>query len=304
MRKGESNFKMRYYTIGVKNSINYKLPLVVFKDNKFFKESYKCFKIIIIEKVIGVFKINTKEEAIIAPQIICLKHTDVISLVRSSDLQIKSIGFYPEIVNERFNFENICNEDLFGEMDKLDLFLLSLFINSNLNIIGLLPDCYNEVLGLYDKLENTLLEQEDEYWPCRSRAILFELLYKLTNIFENQQKDNKASIELINDSSHRILPVISYIKNNYNHEMKIDSLVKQFSYNRTDLYTDFKKAVGIPINRYITRIRLEMACFMLRDTSLPVTEICYLVGFTSYQNFLKQFKKVIKDTPNSYRRNN
>lgn len=288
-------------TIGTKNSMDFRLPIKIFQADRLFSrdEFPICYSVVIVEKGIGVVEINSDKKMLVAPQILCLKPTDSIQMIHSTALQINYISFLPQIINEKFNFNNVLCENSFGPMDKLDLFLLSSFIDHQTNTICLMTDYYNEIFRLHEKLKGTLTEQEDEYWPCRSRAILFELLYKITNIYENLGTND--NFELSNGFSHDILSVISYIKNNYNQAIKIETLVTLFTYNRTSLHSDFKQTVGMSINQYITRIRLDMACLMLRDTNLPIMEIGCKVGFKSYQNFIKQFKKNLLTTPNEYR---
>ena len=64
---------------------------------------------------------------------------------------------------------------------------------------------------------------------------------------------------------------------------------------------EFRATFGETPNRYLQRRRLERAMFMLRQTDLPVTEICLDVGFTSLGTFSRTFRRVVGVTPTTYR---
>lgn len=63
----------------------------------------------------------------------------------------------------------------------------------------------------------------------------------------------------------------------------------------------FKATFGETPHRYLQRRRIERACALLRDTDLPVTEICLAVGFTSLSTFTRTFGVVVGETPTAHR---
>ncbi|KLU09884.1 AraC family transcriptional regulator [Kocuria sp. SM24M-10] len=64
----------------------------------------------------------------------------------------------------------------------------------------------------------------------------------------------------------------------------------------------FAKATGVGFNRTGTRMRLTEACRLLRGTDLPVSDICYRVGFTNLSNINRHFRATTGTTPSRYRR--
>lgn len=63
----------------------------------------------------------------------------------------------------------------------------------------------------------------------------------------------------------------------------------------------FKRVFGQTPHAYLTQKRLERACFLLSRTTIPVTEICFSVGFESLGSFSTLFRKQIGLTPRAYR---
>ena len=64
----------------------------------------------------------------------------------------------------------------------------------------------------------------------------------------------------------------------------------------------FKTFMGVGYKEYLTRIRIERACEMLKTSNLKVYEIASQSGYNDYVSFVKSFKKEIGITPQKYRR--
>lgn len=63
----------------------------------------------------------------------------------------------------------------------------------------------------------------------------------------------------------------------------------------------FVNYTGIPIGKYITRIRMEKAVSLLQKTQIPIKEITEELGYISPNYFTKVFKKIYKQTPSEFR---
>jgi AraC-like DNA-binding protein len=63
----------------------------------------------------------------------------------------------------------------------------------------------------------------------------------------------------------------------------------------------FEAAYGLTPIRYLTRRRVERAQDLLRSANLTVTEICFLVGFSSLGSFSTRFTQLVGETPTAYR---
>ncbi len=64
----------------------------------------------------------------------------------------------------------------------------------------------------------------------------------------------------------------------------------------------FRSATGESISSYITRLRIERCKELLKDSSLPIKEIAFSVGFRNYNYFFTLFKKQTGRTPQEYQR--
>jgi AraC-like DNA-binding protein len=92
------------------------------------------------------------------------------------------------------------------------------------------------------------------------------------------------------------------IDRDYAEQVDVVALAAQAGYSREHFIRVFRAAYGETPGRYRTRRRVERACDLLRSANLTVTEICYLVGFTSLGSFSTRFSEVTGMSPNAYRR--
>jgi len=63
----------------------------------------------------------------------------------------------------------------------------------------------------------------------------------------------------------------------------------------------FKKATGMTLTEYVTRVRLEKAKTLLVDPSLRISEVVYAAGFGSIPRFNSVFKQHVGMPPTQYR---
>jgi AraC-like DNA-binding protein len=63
----------------------------------------------------------------------------------------------------------------------------------------------------------------------------------------------------------------------------------------------FRATFGETPHRYLQRRRVERAMELLRETDLPVTEVCFDVGFNSLGTFSRTFREIVGEPPSTYR---
>jgi AraC-like DNA-binding protein len=91
------------------------------------------------------------------------------------------------------------------------------------------------------------------------------------------------------------------IDRDYPGQIGIPELAAQAGYSTEHFIRAFRAAYGQTPGRYRTERRVERACDLLRSVNLTVTEICYLVGFTSLGSFSARFSEVTGMSPTGYR---
>lgn len=87
----------------------------------------------------------------------------------------------------------------------------------------------------------------------------------------------------------------------YAQPLDISNLSQIASVSEAHFIRTFKATFGETPHRYLQRRRVERAMFMLRESSLSVTDICLEVGFTSLGTFSRTFRDIVRATPREYR---
>ncbi len=99
----------------------------------------------------------------------------------------------------------------------------------------------------------------------------------------------------------RMADVYTYIRENYFKPISLAKISKVARMNPVSFSRYFKTNCGAGFVEYLTRVRTNKACYLLRETEYQVCDIAIECGFTSYSNFNKQFRKTEGVTPTSYR---
>jgi AraC-like DNA-binding protein len=91
------------------------------------------------------------------------------------------------------------------------------------------------------------------------------------------------------------------IDRDYGEPLDLDAMAAEAGYSRSHFARAFRAAYGETPRTYLTRRRIERAKTLLRTANLSVTEICFLVGFSSLGSFSARFRKLVGRSPSDYR---
>ncbi len=99
--------------------------------------------------------------------------------------------------------------------------------------------------------------------------------------------------------------ILNYIQENYaDPKLGLENLSVFTGYSKSRLCIVFKRITDLTIIDYITKVRMDAACELLRNTNFSVKEISRKTGFTDPSYFGKVFRQTIHETPKEYRRRN
>ncbi len=85
-------------------------------------------------------------------------------------------------------------------------------------------------------------------------------------------------------------------------QVSITALAAQAGYSRYHFVRVFRAAYGATPGEYLSRRRIERARELLRTANLTVTEVCFLVGFSSVGSFSSRFSELTGCPPSEYQR--
>lgn len=93
-----------------------------------------------------------------------------------------------------------------------------------------------------------------------------------------------------------------YLKTNYRDDISLQTLSLALGANDTSLCRKFKEETGETLFRYLTHLRIEAACKILRNSKHSISETAYLCGFNTVTHFNRKFKEIMSMSPKEFRK--
>ncbi|MBD7912209.1 MULTISPECIES: AraC family transcriptional regulator [Clostridium] len=191
-------------------------------------------------------------------------------------------------VNSNFLEEHSIDEGnllscfLVGEREKLNLFRLR---PNNLNII-------KDNLFL---LEKTIIDREFGWKILRNSFFMQLIVYLNRLMLEPKKEKDEKDIKY----DKRVVKILTYINENLNGNLSIDSIASKFYINRYYLMHNFKNETGYTIHSYILEKRLAKAATLIKKGQ-KATSVSTQCGFNDYSSFVRAFKKNFGLSPKQY----
>lgn len=99
----------------------------------------------------------------------------------------------------------------------------------------------------------------------------------------------------------RLHQVIAFLHAHIERTLTLDDMAQVAYMSPYHFLRRFTEAFRITPHAYLTQLRLERAETMLRQSDLPVTEICMAVGFQSLSSFSTLFRRWYGMSPRAFR---
>lgn len=140
-----------------------------------------------------------------------------------------------------------------------------------------------------------------------NRVMLLSYLGKVDETRECIESITSYGIDYIhalkNDASGNTWnEFIRYINMHYAEKIDLETLSRKFFLSREHISRLFKKEFGVNFIEYLSRVRLEKAVELLKDSSLKIRNISDLTGFSDEHYFSSVFKKRYGETPADFRK--
>lgn len=94
--------------------------------------------------------------------------------------------------------------------------------------------------------------------------------------------------------------IITYVESKMYEPLTIADICQQFSLSRSSLQLLFKNTVNQSPKKYISDMKLERSCQMLRENKYTVSEIALKLGYSSIHYFSNAFHQKYQISPSEY----
>lgn len=164
---------------------------------------------------------------------------------------------------------------------------------------------YNTIIYSFSKAK---AERYDDFilnheMLMRSFKNAHEMLAFLRNVVMEYSGINKDNVNA-EQKNMTFKNVFNYINEHYLENICIRDISRKFNVNANYLSHLFKKEEGMAFTEYITDLRINYACTLLKTTRMPVAEVAEKTGFNDYYYFTRVFKKITGKTPTAFRSSN
>ncbi len=261
------------------------------------------FQIVALVSGSGFIGVNKTRLFVEAPGVLCFNGDETVEVIRSDGFSCRTVYFMPDTINSALTRETVMKGESGGDPVLMqDLFWLDPFTGTDeyRGYVRLGPASALQVSSLLDSLERSLDEQPDEYWPCRSRSFFLELLFFIRNLAAGA---DDSGLQMVRERTipSKVGEILLFLHGNYRSDITLSMLCERFALNRTSLNELFRKYTGATVMQYLIALRVNLACLLLRDTTVPVKELVDRAGFHDVVNFNRTFKKRTSRTPMEYR---
>lgn len=118
-------------------------------------------------------------------------------------------------------------------------------------------------------------------------------------IFKDKSLQQKSTHQ--SSITQKMIAVCSYLSQNCTKDISLDVAAEYAGFSRYHFSRLFKEFTGLSYVEFMTKERLNRACFLLANETLSITDIALLSGFSSISTFNRSFLKYRQDTPSSFR---
>lgn len=206
-----------------------------------------------------------------------------------SDVIFQSLVFDPFIISSSISL-------LFDEK-----YLFPLLKSKNIPSIPIDSNCpYHSTI--FEKVSHIVfLHKKQEFgYEIVTRNYLSEIWLNLISLARNEIENAPSSADL---DYLRIHAMLSYIHENYMHELTSESIANAASVSVSECCRCFKRCLKQTPFEYVVEYRVHRAAELLLETDRSVSDICLNTGFNNSSYFSSKFKAITGMSPREYRTN-
>ena len=129
-------------------------------------------------------------------------------------------------------------------------------------------------------------------------------MFIITSIREPTYVQHMPKPKILSTSYTNVIDAISLMKTNLEEPLSVKDIAGHLGLSSRQLQRIFNKNFHCSPQQYYVRLRLEHAKYILKYTTLPISQIVLASGFIDNSAFSSAFKKNYGMTPSYYRQEN
>lgn len=140
----------------------------------------------------------------------------------------------------------------------------------------------------------------NDYIDIINISLVYSLIFELCANFVVRKEDLQEFRSIHN--LDRLSRILNYINNNYQEDIKLESLAAREFLSLQYLSRFFNHNVGMPFSTYLKNVRLQHAIRDLSNLDFTIEQIAANNGFPNTRSFVTSFKEKYNETPSLWRK--
>lgn len=174
---------------------------------------------------------------------------------------------------------------------------------------------YKEYFKGYDdiEVEDILREVKDIPVKTYSELLFWKDVCKLLasyveekiKLYDHRKKKEDRSfypslIDIEPALSEPVRKAMNIIRKRINRKITLEQVASSVGYSPSQFSRKFKKETGMTFSRYLRKLRIELAQYLLKELNKGICEVAYEVGYSEVPSFLRAFKEETGMTPRNW----
>ena len=146
-----------------------------------------------------------------------------------------------------------------------------------------------------ERLSDIISGENDSDSAVHLTALLFMSFFR--SLKEPDTRSTASSLKYRN----YVNTLDQYISRHYAEQIRIDDIAAELHLCSKQVSRIINKEYGMSLSRFVHRHRMSIACMLLKNTSLSLSQISESVGYEYENYFFRTFKEMYGMTPTEYR---
>ncbi len=139
-----------------------------------------------------------------------------------------------------------------------------------------------------------------QVYDCDRISQLANISHEMYDTFIRMVHEHKRRTDL----SKHIHACVDFINLHLEEDLTLSQIANRVGYAEYYLSKKFRREMGISVNEYIRKARIERACLLLTTTQDSLQDIADRLHFSTRNYFSVVFREVMGETPTEYRERN
>ncbi len=179
---------------------------------------------------------------------------------------------------------------------------LDIQLKSNKQILNKIFHCPVEIQSI---LWQIVQESSSDFYYTQMLMLchLHEMISDILRLaYEQSEHHSQTDNHSQNFQNSQLKKILSYMNARVTEPLTIEDICHEFFMSRSSLQTLFKINLGCSPKNYLINIKLQKSKELIRQNEHTISEIAYLLGFSSIHYFSRLFKKYFQISPSDYAR--